>query len=108
MNKLKNYNEQLIDNSLGMLSSGPDFLDFLWDYAHTFLNTFFISNGDFSYSSDTFLDKLWIDLVHILLELFQYWLVILVVDDSGKDLYFLILDVIRVGKFREEALHLVL
>jgi hypothetical protein len=65
-----------------MLCSSGDFLDFFGDDSHALFNAFLIPDGNLAYSADTLLDKLGIDFVHVLLEFFQYELIIFVVDDS--------------------------
>lgn len=90
-----------------MLCSSGDFLDFFGDDSHALFNAFLIPDGNLAYSADTLLDKLGIDFIHVLLEFFQYELIIFVVDDSWEDLNFLVFDVVGIGEFGEEALDVV-
>ena len=91
-----------------MLGSRSGFLDFFGNDSHTLFNTLFIPDSNFSNSLDTFFNKFRINFTHILFELFQNELIVLVVNDSGQDLNLFILDVIRVGEFGEETLNIVL
>ena len=49
---------------------------------HAFLNRFFISNSNFAYCLDAPFDEFRVDLIDVLLQLFQNWFVVFVVDDS--------------------------
>lgn len=102
------YNKELIYDSFSMLGSSSDFLNFLWDNSHAFLNTFLISYSDFSNCPDTFLNKLGINLVHILFELFQDKFIIFIVNDSRQYFDFFVLDIVWISEFREEALDIIL
>lgn len=90
-----------------MLCSSGDFLDFFGDDPHALFNAFLIPDGNLADSADTFLDKLRVNFIHVLLEFFQYELIIFVVDDSWENLYFFIFDVVGISEFGEEALDVI-
>lgn len=102
------YDKELVNDGLCVLGSRSYFLDFFGDNAHTFFDTFLIPDGYFSDGSDAFFDEFWVNLVHIFFQLFQDQFVVFVVDDSGKDLYFFVFNVVRVREFGKETLYIIL
>ncbi len=106
--KLKNYNKEFINNCFSMLSSRSDLLYLFGNNTHTFLNTLFVSDCNFTNSLDTFFNELWINLVNILFKFFQNWLVVLVVDNTSQYFYFLVFDIVWIWKLWEETLDFVL
>jgi len=103
-----NSDKKLINNSFSMLSCASDLFNLFRNDSHTFLNTFFVSDGNFSNSFDTFFNKFRVNFTHVLFEFFENWFVIFIIDDSGENFYFFVLDVIRICEFREETFNIVL
>jgi hypothetical protein len=66
-----------------MFGSTPGLLDLLGDDGHTLFDTLLIADGNLADGANTLLDKLRVNLTHVLLELLQDQLVVLVVDDPG-------------------------
>lgn len=101
-------NKKLVNNSLSMLSCSSDLFDLFWNDSHTFFDTLFISDGNFTNSSDTFFNEFRVDFIHVLFKFFKNRFVIFIVDDSWKDFYFFIFNVIRIRKFGEETFYFIL
>jgi hypothetical protein len=91
-----------------MLSSTPDLFNFFGDDTHAFLYTFLIPDSNFTNGPDTFFNKLGINLIHILFKFLQDKLIVFIVNNSGEDFDFFVLNVVRVSEFGEEALDVVL
>ena len=91
-----------------MLSGSPDLFDFFGDDTHAFLYTFLIPDSNFTDGPDTLFNKLGINLIHILFKFLQDKLIIFIVDDSGENFDFFVLNVVRVSEFGEETLDVVL
>ena len=76
------YIQDLIDDMFSMCSHWSGLFDLISENAHAFVYRLFVSDGNFSYSIDTFFDKLRIDFVQVFLNFFEDGFIVFAVNNS--------------------------